>query len=131
MNKRLLVDALKIAYKHLPNHNQFNCYPHYSFVIQDNQLIEWGTNLTGDPPIYFGYNKKSAVPKLHSELVAYRKARGLLLSSPFQLINIRLNKKGEWKTSTPCFICQTWLASVGCTTVWSTLSSGQWEKVKL
>ncbi len=119
-----------MAQRGLALHNQFMHHPHTTFVVQGNKIIEWGENRTGDPPIYFGYTKQSEAPKLHAELVAYRRARGILLPGDFDLVNILLNKQGEVKTSAPCEVCQSWLREVGCRAVWFSTPNG-WGKVVL
>lgn len=118
MKAKILTYCLHHAYTYLPKHPQYNYYPHYSYIIQNNTLIEWGTNQEGAPPIHFGYNSQSRCPKLHSELVAYRKARGILNNEPFDMLNIRLNRQRQLRLSAPCSACQQWLASVGCRSVW-------------
>jgi len=130
MTTKILAECLRKALRGLPEHNQFIHHPHTTFVVQDNKIIEWGENRTGDPPIYFGYFKRSEAPKLHAELVAYRRARGILASGGFDLVNVLLNKQGEIKNSAPCEVCQAWLREMGCRSVWFTTPSG-WGKVTL
>lgn len=124
MNNTLIKNCNTLALLHLPKHPQYAYYPHYSFIIQHNTLIEWGTNMAGLPPAHFGYQSQSRAPKLHAEFVAYRKARGLLTTKPFEVYNIRLNRQGSVKLSAPCGVCQQWLASVGCSIVWFTTDYG-------
>lgn len=132
MTTKLLATCWAFAQRHIPKHPQFHYYPHYSYIIQDNQLIEWGTNQDGNPPLYFGYHSRVTVPKLHSELVCYRKARGLLdKSRPYEMVNIRLNRRGVAKIAAPCPCCQEWLISTGCSAVWFTTSTQRFGKIKL
>jgi len=126
MTKRLLRDLLIQARNGLKKHPQHAHYMHWSFIIQGGHVIEWGLNRQGDPPIHFGYHHHS---KLHSELVAYKKARGLLYPGPFDVVNIRLNRQGLTKLSTPCATCQSWLKAVGCRQMWFSLENDEWAKL--
>ena len=131
MTNKLITTALRIATSSYTTHPQYNHYLHYSFIIQNNKLIEWGTNLAGEPPLHFGYHSGKTVPKLHSELVAYRRARGLLNHhEPFEMINIRLTRSGLLKISAPCLTCQSWLKPLGCTNVWFS-TEGNFGKMRL
>lgn len=115
MKKSIFQEALKIARSKLKNHPQFDCYPHYTFVIQDNKILEWATNACHEPPIHFGYHANLDYrPKLHAELFAYKRAKGLLHRDEFDIINIRLNKQGDTKMSKPCKSCYQFLSAVGC-----------------
>ncbi len=118
MKKSIIEEAVKIAKKKLKDHPEFLHFPHYSFIIQGNKLVEWATNNRGVPPIHYGYNQKTLdktfVPKLHSEVWAYKRARGLLTKAPFEIINIRLNRYGEIRLSKPCKCCYGLLTALGC-----------------
>jgi hypothetical protein len=135
MNKRILTEALRMAIRHLPNHPAVNeTWMHWSFIVVDNKIVEWGTNLRGQPPIHYAYNKKivdvDAHCKLHSEIVAYRRAKKLLgrdLGS-FEVINVRLNKQGHTKISAPCCCCAPLLKELGCTRFYYTTDAG-WGKL--
>jgi hypothetical protein len=107
--------CLLIAKKTYPKHPRKTSYAHYSFIIQKNVLIEWATNCSGSPLLYKGYSKYSM---LHSETQAYKKAKGLLHKESFEVINIRLNSKGELKISKPCPCCTVFLRNLGCRTIW-------------
>ncbi len=123
--KKLLMSALKIAVT--KGTESSKTYNHWTFVVQDNCLVEWGTNLMdGIPPKYFGYHSFSG---LHSELVAYRRARGLLKTKPYAIINIRLNHRGQMKMAQPCKVCWEWLKATGCNSCWYTTDIG-WSKIK-
>lgn len=124
--KQQLKQALILAQSRFHQHPQFQHYLHWSFVVQGGKLIEWGTNREASPPKHFGYHHHS---KIHSELDAYKKARGLLNPGPFALINIRLSRRGELRMSAPCPTCAEWLRSVGCDQVWFSTPSG-WARLK-
>lgn len=107
MKKSLLTVAYNIACSKLDLHPEYNYYLHYSFIVQDNKIVEWGTNNKIVPAVHFGYqarlNDDDFKPKMHSEWIAYRRAKGLLnRRRPFDMINIRLNRKKEIKMSRPC-----------------------------
>lgn len=119
MKKSILTEAYKIACYKLRLHPNYDHYIHYSFIIQDNKIIEWGTNTNAVPAIHFGYQARldnsDFQPKTHSEWMAYKRARGLLnKKKSFDLINIRLNRQKELKLSKPCEYCYPILMSIGC-----------------
>lgn len=114
MKRKDLINCYRIAKAHVRNHPEWNCYKHYSFIYQNNQLVEWGCNRRGSPLI--GY---PSYGKIHSETDAYSKAKGLLIKNkPFEVVNIRLNKSGELRMSKPCNCCFNFLMNVGCKAVW-------------
>jgi hypothetical protein len=137
MKKRLLHDAMKLALDYLPKHPEFMFFPHYSFVIQSNKIIEWDTNTGGQPPAPFLAMYQSRVSHLegsskrHSELNAYTKAKGILdRDKSFEIINIRLNKHGSMRDSAPCSCCHSFLKMLGCQKVWFTTNAG-WAKMEV
>lgn len=120
LKSSLLVECLRISCKHLPKHPEFNAYKHYSFVIQNNSIIEWGTNRAA--PSIIGYQPWQ---KLHSENQAYFRAQGLLNKNKrFDIVNIRLNKSGDILLSHPCKCCISFLKHLGCNYVWFTTALG-------
>jgi hypothetical protein len=124
MKKILLTNAIRIANGEIPTVDVQK--PHWTFIVADNQIIEWGRNLMdAHPPVHFGYSPHS---KLHSEYVAFKRARGLLNGNEFDIINIRLNKRGEWRMSMPCSSCWNWLTAVGCNRAFFTTPNG-WAKL--
>ena len=130
MNKKLISECLRVAKfnnaSHL--HPQWDCYKHYSFVIQGDTIVDWGTNRKGDAIVILGYPGHS---KIHSEYDAFRKAKGLLdKSKSFQVINIRLSKASTLKISKPCKCCAAYLHSAGCDIVWYSTIDG-FNKIKL
>ncbi len=117
MKKSLFTEVVRIARSKLPSHPERSCYCHYSFVIQDNKIVEWGTNNRHEPPKHYGYHRPwdgTFRPKFHSEAYAYKRARGLLTDDSFEIINVRLVKSGELRLSKPCRPCFELLASLGC-----------------
>ena len=125
VRKRILRQCLKIARdKNTPEHHpQWNCFHHFSFIIQKNKIIEYGFNRMGKPLEGFGYNKEFG--KIHSENDAYRKAKGILdPQRSFDVVNIRLNKQGIMKLSKPCNCCHSFLSVVGCANVYFSTNIG-------
>lgn len=120
MKKSILEQCTQIAVRHLPKHAQSNNYRHYSFIIQGNKIVDWGTNRVAEP--LYGY---PAYGKLHSECDAYFKAKGLLdQKAGFEVVNIRLSSIGGLKISKPCSCCQGFLKRFGCKTVWFSTEMG-------
>lgn len=117
MRKSLLDTALKIALDNLSKHPEYEHYPHYTFVVKDNQIVEWATNTAQAPPKHYGYGAriKGAIPKTHSEINAYIKSRRIIGKQSFQIINIRLNKSRKMRLSKPCVCCHDIMVAMGCT----------------
>lgn len=130
MKPSLLRECLRVAKeKTRPGiHPNYDFYPHYSFIIQKNKIIEWAQNVSAPPLIKFGY---PAWAKQHAEPIAFRRARGIMnLDRPFEVINIRLNRNHELRNSCPCPHCHNFLALLGCTTVYFSTNSG-FEKLSI
>lgn len=133
MKKALLKLAHQTALKNLNKHplvNSLNVrvtFIHWSFIVQNNKIVEWGTNRNGVPPVYFGYSDRidGAEPKIHAELDAWNKAKGLLdRNVKFECINIRLNRAGSLRLSKPCTCCESFLFSIGCSKVFYSTENG-------
>lgn len=119
MKKSLLKEAINISCNKILLHPEYDHYIHYSFIIQNNKIVEWGTNNRLVPAIHFGYqarlNDLNYTPKMHSEFMAYRKAKGLMRrNKEFEMINIRLNKNKELRISKPCDCCFSIMKELGC-----------------
>jgi tRNA(Arg) A34 adenosine deaminase TadA len=119
MRKSILCEALNIATSKIDRHPEYDYYIHFTFIVQDNKIIEWGRNNKGIPAKHFGYHDRvknlQFAPKMHSELDAYRKAKGLLnKNKSFSAINIRLNKSRKLRISKPCSCCYGILKAFGC-----------------
>ena len=113
MKQTILKECTRIAReKNLQRDSDFR---HFSFIIQKNKLLEWGTNRSKITPLtHLGYPKTSG---LHAEVNAYKKAKGIIKEGSFEVINIRLNKTGELRLSKPCRCCHDFLKALGCTNV--------------
>lgn len=128
MKKRLLKECLRLAIaKNTPElHPQFGNYHHFCFVIQNNKIIEYGTNMPGTPPKFAGY---AGVCKIHAEFMAFKRAKGLLNKDyNFEAVNIRLNKQNELRMSSPCKCCYSFLTAEGCNKIWFTTNYG-WAQI--
>lgn len=127
MKNGLIRDALRIARDKLPSHPQFDHWPHYAFIVQNNKLVEWGYNTAQEPAVHLGYNGQldNGMAKTHAELNAYRSAKGLLnQSKPFETINIRLSRQGDMRLSAPCKCCFNFLKAMGCSQCWFSTDLG-------
>jgi len=127
MKKNILQECLRFAYeKHNPSHPSWDRKSvHYTFVVQDNKIIEVGMNRPCvSPPLYYGY---PAYAFIHSEIDAWKKARGILKDSSWEIVNVRLYKKGPpymLADAAPCRACSRILRSNGCRRFYFTTSSG-------
>lgn len=98
-------------------------FRHYAFIIQKNKIVDWGVNVSkAEPLTQFGYPQRSGI---HAETNAYRKAKGILdQDAPFEVVNIRLNRRGDLKLSKPCSCCYNFLKELGCSFVWFSTDVG-------
>jgi len=121
MKRKLLIKCLSIATKNNCNHPESDCYHHFSFIVQKNKIVAWGTNRRSSPLTFLGYPSYS---KMHSEIDAYYKSKGIMDKSDFEVVNIRLTKSNNVKESTPCKCCYAFLKHLGCSRIWFTTSIG-------
>jgi len=128
MKNSLIREAIRISRRALPTHPWFRhrkC--HFSFVVQNNKIIEWGMNRQGNPPA--SYPDFAAI---HSEIDAYSKARGIMNHGQgFEIINIRLNRQGLLKLSAPCERCGPFIQAIGCSHVYFSTNMGSFAKQKV
>jgi hypothetical protein len=122
MKKKILKECVRIA-KEKNKFHTHTTFRHFSFVIQQNKILEWGINKSyGTPPPNVGYPENAG---MHSENDVYRKAKGILdPKESFEVVNIRLNKSGDLRLSKPCPCCYNFLKNIGCTTVWFSTEIG-------
>lgn len=108
MKKSILDDCLRDAKKRIHKHPEYENYMHWSFIIKDNKIISKGVNHNTEPHKKFGYHElKRGLdfrPKFHSELDSIVSSKRNVRESI--MINIRLSKSGEIKTSLPCKSCR-------------------------
>jgi len=81
-----------------------------------------GVNRVAEPLLYLGYSKFSGRHAEHDVLI---KAKGIMdHSKPFEIINIRLNKRGEIRLSKPCKVCYSWLTTMNCKSIFYSTNEG-------
>jgi hypothetical protein len=117
MKKSILNECLRLARKGLPKHPEYLNYPHWTFLIVNNQIASVGVNSSKEPNKALGYHsridKDDFVPKWHSEIDALTKTHRCLRNG-FSAINVRVNKSGDPRMSMPCSVCQNLLLKFGC-----------------
>jgi deoxycytidylate deaminase len=126
MKKSLLHTALVLAKGSLGNHPQFEHFPHWTFLVLDNQIVSTGVNRNSEPSRRFGYHNLKDTPtyrpKWHSELDAIygcnRHLHGCVA------INVRLSRLGEPRMAFPCKTCRKILKVIRCTKVFFTTDDG-------
>lgn len=117
MKTSILRECARRAINKLPRHPQ-STWKHFSFIISDGKILSCGVNRTGEPdPSYPEHCK------IHAEVDAFRKARGIL-DSDFDVVNIRMNKNGHIRMSAPCPHCENFLRSVKCSSVFYSTNEG-------
>jgi tRNA(Arg) A34 adenosine deaminase TadA len=132
MKRSILNECLRIARgKHGPSHPAWGQKAvHYSFVVQDNKILEMGVNRPGaSPPVHYGYPQYADI---HSEIDAWRKARGILEDKEWEIVNIKLLKEPPLypvADAAPCTHCEIMLIYLGCTNLYFTTASGGIAKV--
>ena len=120
MKRKTLVTCLDIALKNNTpaKHPQWDYYHHYSFIVQHEKIIEFCMNRRSSPLTLLGYPDYS---KMHSEIDAYFKARGILeKNKSFEVVNIRLTKTNRIVMSQPCPCCYSFLSKSGASKIWFT-----------
>lgn len=133
MKKSILNLCITQAIKRLKDHPEFFNYPHWTFIIKDNQIISYGINKNEIPNKVLGYQQRIKdvffKPKLHSEIDAIKRAKNRIKNCEWEAVNIRLNRSGQTRLSCPCSICYGWLWSFGCVRLYFTTPNG-WGKIK-
>ena len=135
MKKSLLNEAYRLSCEKVDRHPLKGVsFTHFSFVVVGNEIIEFGMNSHHEPEKHWGYDArnrawdKSFQGTTHSELAAFKRARGLLKGDEFDLINVRLGANNTLRLSAPCSVCMGWLPAVGCEKIWFSVNDG-WAKV--
>jgi hypothetical protein len=103
---------------------------HWSFIIQNRQIIEWGINRPTCPQsiVKMGYKQLRHV--VHSEITALAKARGRMdRRRPWTLVNIRLDALANPRMASPCSLCEAFVRAHGCQTVYYTDDLGRFVKI--
>lgn len=126
-SRNVLRTCLLRSLQEAGNHPQYRHYIHFSYAIVGGKIEAVGRNQSAAPDVHFGYNRRGMVtPKIHAELDAYRKLRKKFSINriDWSLVNVRVNRSGEFKMSKPCVVCQEWLAAVGCESITYTTERG-------
>ena len=127
IKKNILNECLRTAReKHGPTHPSWGHKAvHYSFVVQGNKILEVGVNRPdASPPIHYGY---PAYADTHSELDAWRKARGILEDKKWEIVNIRLLQEipdYPLADAAPCNACMLFLMDRNCRRFYFSTSTG-------
>jgi hypothetical protein len=131
MKRSILSECLRRAReKHGPSHPSWEQKAvHYSFIVQNNKILEMGMNRPdASPPLHYGYPSHADI---HSEIDAWRKARGILEDGKWEIVNIKLSKEASYRVAdaAPCIRCQILLISLGCTGFYFTTSTKGFAKI--
>lgn len=127
MKKSLLTEILNRCQRDIPNHPEHDNFMHWTFIVQNNQIVSDGVNRNHEPPISAGYHGRCCIergfkPKWHSELDAVRRCKRKLQGC--EVVNVRLNKSGEVRLSMPCVACRNLLYVVNASKVFFTTEFG-------
>lgn len=127
-SRNLLRQCLVYSAQSLTAHPQYRHYIHYSFGIVDGKIAVVGKNHAALPDVHFGYHARVTEPKIHAELDAYKRLRKKypISKTAWSLVNVRINRSGEFKLSKPCDVCTEWLTAVGCHG-WSYTTEVGWQ----
>ena len=109
--RKLLIDlCLRMAREKLQAHK--DSFKHFSFIIQEGKILGYGFNKGTYASFRIpGYPLYS---KIHSEMSAIKRAGTLRIRRPWSIINIRLNRLGEFRDSYPCPSCLHNLQILNC-----------------
>jgi tRNA(Arg) A34 adenosine deaminase TadA len=136
MKRKLLQIAYDMAVDKLPRHPLFGTksFLHFSFIVFDGSIIEYGFNSHASPEPHWGYEKLNRgygnyKSSTHAELSVFKRARGLLRGETFDMINVRLGYENRLLISAPCSVCRSWLGAVGCRKVAFSVNDGWAETV--
>ena len=86
-------------------------YKHFSFIVYENIIFSIGfNNTTKTHPLAHKYGHRFA--STHSEINALAKfPYAIRHLRKYDMVNIRLNKKGDIRLSKPCMPCQNLLVT--------------------
>jgi tRNA(Arg) A34 adenosine deaminase TadA len=132
MKRSILNECLRIARdKHGPAHPSWDHKAvHYTFIVQDNKILEMGVNRPNTkPPLHYGY---PSYADIHSEIDAWKKARGILGDKKWEIVNIKLLKRlpnYPEADAAPCNQCMDFLQMRGCKHFYFTTNTGWMAKI--
>ena len=126
MNKKILRECISFAWRKLKWHPE--PFKHFSFVVSINKIVAIGYNRSTKKPLHSvtrnGYPKHS---KIHAEF----DAMSHLWLEGFEVVNVRLNNKGEFRNAAPCSCCLKLLKMFSCSMVYFTTSKGTIESWRI
>lgn len=107
-------------------------YKHFTFILsKNNKIVSIGiNNIKKTHPLAKKYNHRFY--STHSEISALAKFPYPLKTLPlYNIINIRLNKKGELRLAKPCNHCQALLQAFGVKQIYYSTSNNTFEHILL
>lgn len=120
--KKILRECIRLAREKTKSHNKKVRHRHFSFVIQGKKILARGVNIPSNPPKELGFSNHQGI---HSEIDAYRKAKGILdHEKSFTIVNIRINKRGILRNSMPCKQCYDFLKYCGAHVIYFSTNYG-------
>ncbi len=110
-------------------HPEFGYYHHFSFIIWQGKILTWATNKKeSTDKLIHGYTKGN---KTHAEYEAVKKIRNHRDLSNIAVVNVRLNKQGDFRLSKPCRKCVDYLKGLGIKTVYYSTELDSFERLNL
>ena len=105
-------------------------YKHFSFIIYGQTIFSIGVNnTTKTHPLAHKYGHRFA--STHSEINALaRFPYAIRLLRNYDMINIRLTKKGVVRLSKPCIHCQQLLMAFNIHNIYYSTNTGSFETLK-
>jgi len=92
---------------------------HYTFAIRKNKIIAYGKAQPESPSIIvsklariYKIEKWKQYPYFHSESYLVSKIDPKYLNKQLEILNLRINRHGEFRFSKPCHNCQKMLDSL-------------------
>ena len=135
MKQKVLNKVLKVSRElNKPSiHPEYGNYHHFSFIVIGDNIIGYGMNdtksSTAPNPRFLGYgyidnDEELKKAKVHSEINAYFKNKYYIDGAPFDVINVRLNKRGELRHSQPCECCLKFLKDMNVRRIYFSTENG-------
>ena len=133
MKKTIIRECVRLSVElYQKNYEEYwgSNFRHFSFIISKNKIIEYGANRhrnLGEMQRlgYHGFSNE------HSEFSAWRKAKGLIKDSSFEILNTRLNRDLQLMNSHPCNCCLNFLKDLNCTGIFYSNELGGFSKIIL
>ena len=100
---------------------------HYTFIFRRNKLLSVGHNSTLTHPLA----QRFGCLAIHAELKAIQLLDNKEILPKCKVINVRINKRGQFRLSSPCQSCCKLLSYLGVQQVYYSTSQGRYEKLLL